>query len=88
MKTREKYVDEAPLRPMSRPRAALFKIWGPAESWDNPLMGTRYDPAVKQHRDELRRADREARRAQRRRRREQRRRARSYEPPEHYTPDE
>src|SRR5438477_8927726 len=87
MTTREKYVEEPPLREMSRGRAALFKIWGPAESWDNPLMGTRYDPAVKQHRDEVRRAEREARRTQRRRRREQRH-ARSSASSEHYTPDE
>ena len=95
MKTREKHIDEQPLREMSRREAALYKIWGPAESWDNPLMGTRFDPAVKQHRFEVRRAKRAARRArhrlrrdQRRLRREQRRNAAIYEPSEHYTPDE
>ena len=27
-------------------KATLLRIWGPADSWDNPLSGTRYDPAL------------------------------------------
>jgi hypothetical protein len=88
MRTREKHTDDQPLRPMSRGRALLFKIWGPAESWDNPLMGTRFDPRVKQRRAEQRHADRDAHRAERRRARAEQRAARAEEPAEHFTPDE
>jgi hypothetical protein len=73
---------------MSRGRAVLFKIWGPAESWDNPIMGTRYDPTIRQRRDQRRKAERQARRAQRRRERDEHRAAHAREPAEHYTPDE
>jgi hypothetical protein len=37
-------------------------IWGPAQSWDNPLMGTLFDPVVKQHRELARREARRERR--------------------------
>lgn len=37
---------DAEFRPISPVRAALLRIWGPADSWDNPLTGTRYDPAL------------------------------------------
>jgi len=69
-------------------RALLLWICGPAESWDNPLMGTRYDPRIRQHRDQARHAERRARHLQRRRAREQRGLARAENPSEHYTPDE
>jgi hypothetical protein len=88
MRMREKYDAEPGLRPMSSGRALLLKIWGPAESWDNPLMGTRFDPVVRQHRDQARRAEHEARREQRRQVHDEHRRARAYGPSEHYTPDE
>jgi hypothetical protein len=88
MRTREKHTPEPGLRQISPVRAWLLKIWGPAESWDNPLVGTRYDPIVKQHHDQIRRAEHQARRAQQRRARAERRRSRAYEASEHYTPDE
>ncbi len=37
-------------------------VWGPANSWDNPLCGTRYDPVLRQH---MHQARRDARRADR-----------------------
>ena len=46
-------------------RAALLRIWGPAESWDNPLTGTKYDPALRatrQHESLERRRERWERR--------------------------
>jgi len=35
---------------LSHLKAMLLKVWGPADSWDNPLVGTRYDPALAQQR--------------------------------------
>jgi len=38
--------------PIGRVQAALLRVWGPADSWDNPLAGTKYDPvhqAERQH---------------------------------------
>jgi len=32
---------------MSRLQGTLLRIWGPSDSWDNPLVGTRYDPALR-----------------------------------------
>src|SRR6476659_11291322 len=29
-------------------KAQLLKILGPADGWDNPLVGTQYDPVVRQ----------------------------------------
>jgi hypothetical protein len=37
--------DNDGLIPIGRLRGTLLRIWGPADSWDNPLAGTRYDPA-------------------------------------------
>jgi hypothetical protein len=31
-------------------QAALLRVWGPAESWDNPLTGTKYDPLLRARR--------------------------------------
>ncbi len=33
-------------RPINKVQATLLRVWGPADSWDNPLTGTRYDPAL------------------------------------------
>jgi len=33
---------------VNRVKAWALMIWGPADSWDNPLCGTRYDPVVRQ----------------------------------------
>jgi hypothetical protein len=88
MSMRDSDTGSRQLRPMSAGRALLLKIWGPAESWDNPLMGTRYDPRIRQLRDHEQRVEREARRVKRRQTREEHRRARADEPSEHYTPDE
>jgi hypothetical protein len=38
------------LKPIGRVQGALLRIWGPADSWDNPLVGTRYDPALRNKR--------------------------------------
>jgi hypothetical protein len=72
------------LRLISWLRARALTIWGPAQSWDNPLMGTRFDRVLKQRRELARR---EASRA-RRERREQRRLDRARIADEHFTPDE
>jgi hypothetical protein len=84
MSKRDERISETELRPISWLRAHALMIWGPAQSWDNPLMGTRYDPVRRQHQDRARRAYREARREGR----EQRRLDRAYIGDEHYTPDE
>jgi hypothetical protein len=37
---------------IGRVRATLLRVWGPADSWDSPLSGTKYDPihqAERQH---------------------------------------
>ena len=60
-------VPEHELRQMNPVRAALLRVWGPAESWDNPLTGTKYDPAlraVRQHESLERRRARWERRKQ------------------------
>jgi hypothetical protein len=44
MQLRGKLVEDEGLRPIGRVRSTLLRIWGPADSWDNPLVGTRYDP--------------------------------------------
>jgi len=36
--------------PIGRVRGTLLRIWGPADSWDNPLAGTRYDPTLQAQR--------------------------------------
>jgi hypothetical protein len=44
--------DESRYREIGRVQAALLRVWGPADSWDSPLVGTRYDPnrrAERQH---------------------------------------
>jgi hypothetical protein len=54
-------------RPINPVRAALLRVWGPAESWDNPLTGTKYDPtlrAERQHDSLERRRERWERRKQ------------------------
>ena len=84
MGKREERISDTELRPISWFRAHALMIWGPAQSWDNPLMGTRYDPVLRQHQGQARRARREARREGR----EQRRLDRARIGDEHYTPDE
>ena len=39
--------DDEGLKPMSRLQGTLLRIWGPSDTWDNPLVGTRYDPALR-----------------------------------------
>jgi hypothetical protein len=87
MTTHETNASLVPLRDMGRLRAFLLKIFGPADSWDNPLIGTRFDPQVRQHRDQ---ADQAARRAHRTERRLSRagRGVDRTQAPHHYLPDE
>ena len=52
MKLQHKPKPDEGFLPMSPVRAALLRVWGPADSWDNPLAGTKYDPirqAQRQH---------------------------------------
>ena len=79
-KTRE---DQQGQQPMGRGRAFLFKFLGPAESWDNPVMRSRFGPAVKQGREQARRAERQARRLARSQRHQP-----HEDETEHFTPDE
>ncbi len=44
---RKQSVEDEGLRPIGRVQGILLRIWGPADSWDNPLVGTRYDPALR-----------------------------------------
>jgi len=36
--------------PISRLKAFALRLWGPADSHDNPLYGTKYDPRLRQQR--------------------------------------
>ena len=47
-------------------RGQLLKILGPADGWDNPLVGTQYDPVVRQKIETERQHDRWARQDARR----------------------
>jgi hypothetical protein len=52
MKLHRKPADDREFLQISRVRAALLRVWGPADSWDSPLAGTKYDPvhqAERQH---------------------------------------
>jgi hypothetical protein len=74
-------------------RGQLLKIFGPADGWDNPLIGTQYDPVVRQKIATERRHERLARHEERRHAHAGRRRSPAYgegsrqRAPEHYTPD-
>ena len=84
MSKRDERNPDPELRPIGWLRAHALMIWGPAQSWDNPLMGTRYDPVLRQAQGRARRGRREARREHRAQRRLDRARIGD----EHYTPDE
>jgi hypothetical protein len=86
MKSRPKHPLEEGLEHINPVRARLLKVFGPADGWDNPLVGTQYDPAVRQKIEIERRHEREARRKEHRRARAQGHAAHR-EPEEHFTPD-
>ena len=86
MRSRPKHPLEEGLQHINPVRAQLLKVFGPAEGWDNPLVGTQYDPAVRQKIEIERRHEREARREEHRRARAEGR-AGHREPDEHFTPD-
>jgi hypothetical protein len=50
MKLHHKLEQDGAFRPINPVRAALLRLWGPADSWDNPLVGTKYDPKLQAHR--------------------------------------
>jgi hypothetical protein len=50
-----------PTKTISRMHAFLIRLLGPADSWDNPLMGTKYDPRLAEHRHRVAVARRRAR---------------------------
>jgi len=52
MRPREKHPQDSDdeFRQISHLKATLLRVWGPADSWDNPLAGTKYDPIVAQRR--------------------------------------
>ena len=50
-----------PTRSISRTQALLIRLLGPADSWDNPLVGTKYDPRLAEHRQRVAVARRRAR---------------------------
>jgi hypothetical protein len=87
MKSPDKKVDEQGLRYISPIRAWLLRILGPADTWDNPLVGTKYDPVVKQHRELERQAERCAHHEQHRHGREEHGVTDAPENPEHNTSD-
>jgi hypothetical protein len=88
MTERDRPIPDTELRPINWMRARALMIWGPGESWDNPLMGTRFDPTVRQRRDQARRAARHSRHEHRDELREQHRLDRARLSDEHCTPDE
>jgi hypothetical protein len=54
MQLRRRPAEDEGLKPIGRLEGTLLRIWGPADSWDNPLVGTKYDPALqakRQHED-------------------------------------
>ena len=86
MRSRPKHPLEDGLQHINPVRARLLKIFGPAEGWDNPLVGTQYDPAIRQKIEVERRHERQARREEHRRARAEGHAAHP-EPAEHSTPD-
>jgi hypothetical protein len=74
-------------------KAQLLKIFGPADGLGNPLVGTQYDPVVRQKIETERRHERWARQEERRHAHAERRYAHSEgsaaqpETQEHSTPD-
>jgi hypothetical protein len=88
MSKRDGPIPDPELRPISWLRARALMIWGPGESWDNPLMGTRFDPTFRERRDQSRRAERRVRHEHRGELREQHRLDRARHGDEHCTPDE
>ena len=78
--------DREPPR-IGRLRAWALEIWGPAESWDHPLVGTEFDPALRHRMAERRRDEREARRSRHRQARRDKRYQAAHVPDEHCTPD-
>jgi hypothetical protein len=52
--------------PISRIKAWALRIWGPANSPENPLTGTRFDPVFLEHKDEERARTRRLRAARKR----------------------
>jgi hypothetical protein len=68
-------------------RAHLLQVFGPADSWDSPLVGTKYDPVIRQHRQHEQQVAKEARKAKRERQHE-RHRADAEPETDHHTPDE
>jgi hypothetical protein len=77
---------EEDLRHINPVRARLLMIWGPAEGWGNPLVGTQYDPVIRQKIEIERRHERQTRREERHRAHLVRR-ATHPEREEHCTPD-
>jgi hypothetical protein len=49
------------LKPINPIRARLLMVWGPAEAWDNPLSGTKYDPRIRQRKADRCQAERRSR---------------------------
>ena len=86
MRTHPNDPPEGDLRHINPLRARLLMIWGPAAGWDNPLVGTQYDPAIRQKIETERRHERQIRREERHRAHLERR-ASHLEPQEHCTPD-
>ena len=74
-------------------KGQLLKILGPADGWDNPLVGTQYDPVVRQKIETERQHERWARHEARRDAHAERRHwhpevgGAQPEPQEHSTPD-
>jgi hypothetical protein len=73
---------------MSWIRSRAYLIWGPADSWDNPLAGTKYDPRLRQEQQAARHQKRLARQEEHRARREQNRVERHRVANEHLGADE
>ena len=65
-RTQNKHPLEEGLEYINPVTALLLKVFGPADGRGNPLVGTRYDPAVRQKIETERRHDRWARQEERR----------------------
>ena len=68
MRLRRRPAEDEGLKPIGRVQGTLLRIWGPSDSWDNPLVGTRYDPSLRnkrQHDDLEHRRERWEQRRQR-----------------------
>jgi hypothetical protein len=88
MSAAQDHVPQHRVRHINPVQARLLQLLGPADSWDSPLAGTKYDPATRQHEQLERRQAKQARKARRRHEHEVHRMENNAAESDHHTPDE